>query len=96
MTMGFETKYMNVQQPVVGFGDTRDFAFNNLLEKLKLCELEIGCEDACRPLLNPPDNIKFRVCWQNSDGKIGWKCFWGPGILEFECAPVREFGDQEI
>jgi hypothetical protein len=87
------TKYINVQRVLVGFGETRDFAFNALLEKLEAFEFEIECVEACRSWLNPPDNVKFRVYRQNNSGKIRWKCFWGPGVLEFECAPIGEFED---
>ena len=93
MTKSSETKHVDIQKVLIGFGDTRDLAFNELLQKLRLSELEIGCSGACRPLLNPPDNVKFRVYWQNSSGKIRWRCSWGPGVLEFECARIEEFGD---
>jgi hypothetical protein len=89
----YKTKFIDVQKNLVGVGDTKDLAFNELLEKCKLFELDTGCGDACRPLLNPPDNVKFRVYCQKDGGKIRWKCFWGPGLLEFECAPIGELED---
>jgi hypothetical protein len=88
-----EIKYVNDARTVIGYGDTKDLAFNNLLEKLKIHESEIGCigtcpneGEVCRPFLVPPAGIKFRVYWRKSTGKIRWKCLWGPGALEFECA----------
>ena len=93
MSACYEIKFIDVHEVLVGVGDTKDLAFNELLEKLRLSELDIGCEDACRPLLNPPDNVKFRVYCQNGGSKIRWKCFWGPGLLEFECVPIGEFED---
>jgi hypothetical protein len=93
MKKSLETKYVDIQKSVTGFGETRDIAFNELLRKLRLSELKIGCAGGYRPLLNPPDNIKFRVYSQNSSDKVRWKCSWGPGVLEFECAPREEFDD---
>ena len=87
------TKLINDTRTIAGYGDTKDLAFNDLLEKLKVHENDVKCTGACssevevcRPFLNPPDNVKFRVYWQKSSGKIRWKCVWGPGLLEFECA----------
>jgi hypothetical protein len=42
MTTSYETKFIDVQEALLGFGDTRDLAFNDLLEKLRLFELDIG------------------------------------------------------
>jgi hypothetical protein len=85
--------FVNDGRALTGYGDTRDQAFNDLLEKLKTHEKVIECEGAClsgneicRPFLNPPDYaVKFRVYWRKSNGQIRWKCEWGPGMLEFEC-----------
>ena len=87
------TKFINDIRTLTGYGDTKDLAFNNLLEQLKARESDVICEgecssalELCRPFLNPPDAVKFRVYWRKSTGKIRWKCVWGPGVLEFECA----------
>jgi hypothetical protein len=87
------TKLVNDTRTLAGYGDTRDLAFNDLLEKLKVHESAVQCAGACsngveicRPFLNPPDAVKFRVYWRRSSGQIRWKCVWGPGLLEFECA----------
>jgi hypothetical protein len=93
MASSSEVKYINHEGTVVGYGDTKDLAFNDLLEKLRVHESKLKCSDACasegevcRPFLNPPDLVNFRVYWRKSSGKIRWKCLWGPGLLEFECA----------
>jgi hypothetical protein len=85
-------KYVNDTRTLAGYGDSRDSALNDLLEKLK-AHSDVKCTgscpnelEICRPFLNPPDVIKFRVYWRKSTGKIRWKCVWGPGLLEFECA----------
>jgi hypothetical protein len=87
------TNYINDTRTLTGYGDTKDLAFNDLLEQVKVHESDVKCTgtcpsggEVCRPFLNPPDTIKFRVFWQKSSGKIRWKCTWGPGLLEFECA----------
>jgi hypothetical protein len=87
------TQYINETRTLTGYGDTRELAFNDLLEKVRAHEDDIKCTGACssgvevcRPFLNPPDAVKFRVYWRKSTGKIRWKCIWGPGLLEFECA----------
>ena len=87
------TKFINDTRTLAGYGDTKDLAFNDLLEKLKAHENEVKCAsvcasviEVCRPFLNPPDAVNFRVYWRKSTGKIRWKCMWGPGLLEFECA----------
>jgi hypothetical protein len=87
----YGTKYIEDKGTFTGYGDTKDLAFNDLLEKLKIHEQDIECSgtcssNLCRPFLNPPAAVKFRVYWRRSTGKIRWKCEWGPGLLEFECA----------
>ena len=93
MASSSEVTFINHERTVVGYGDTKDLAFNDLLEKLRVHESKLKCTDAssregelCRPFLIPPDLVKFRVYWRKSTGKIRWKCLWGPGLLEFECA----------
>jgi hypothetical protein len=92
MASSSEVTYINHEKTVAGYGDTKDLAFNDLLEKLRVHESKLKCSDACasegevcRPFLNPPDLVNFRVYWRKSTGKIRWKCLWGPGLLEFEC-----------
>lgn len=87
------TIFVDDTRTFIGYGDTRDLAFNDLLEKLKAHERGVKCngtcssgDELCRPFLNPPDAVKFRAYWRKSTGKIRWKCMWGPGLLEFECA----------
>jgi hypothetical protein len=96
MTKPPEIKYIEVPEALVGYGATRDLALNELLQKLRLTQLDLGCGNEGRPQLNPPDNIKFRAYWQNGDNIIRWKCFWGPGVLEIECAPTEDFEDWNI
>jgi hypothetical protein len=86
------TTMINDTRSLFGYGDTRELAHNDLLDKLKAHEEDIKCggtcsnaKEVCRPFLNPPDSVKFRVYWRRSTGKIRWKCMWGPGLLEFEC-----------
>ena len=93
MASSSEIKYVDDARAVVGYGDTKDLAFNDLLDKLKVHESEIRCTcsnegEACRAFLFPPAGVKFRIYWRESTGKIRWKCVWGPGVLEFECAPT--------
>jgi hypothetical protein len=95
MANSSETKYVNDARTVVGYGDTKDSALNDLLEKLKAHESEIRCAcssegEVSRPFLLPPAGVKFRIYWRKSTGKIRWKCLWGPGVLEFECASALE------
>ena len=95
MASSSERQYVNDARAVVGYGDTKDLAFNDLLEKLKTHESEITCArsnegEVCRPFLLPPAGVNFRIYWQKSTGKIRWKCLWGPGVLEFECARALE------
>jgi hypothetical protein len=85
--------FIDHERPEAGYGDTKDLAFNDLLEKLRTHERKVECTGVCssegevyRPFLVPPDAVKFRVYWRKSNGKIRWKCWWGPGLLEFECA----------
>ena len=92
MTKCSGSKLINDTRTLVGYGDTRDLALNQLLEKLKAHENDVKCTGAClaageicRPFLNPPDILRFRMYWRKSTGKIRWKCMWGPGVLEFEC-----------
>ena len=90
-----ERKYVNDSRAVVGYGDTQDLALNDLLDKLRTHERDIACDcphkgEGCRPFLLPPAPLSFRIYWRTSDGKIRWKCSWGPGALEFECDRVRE------
>ena len=77
MASSSEVKYINHEGTVVGYGDTKDLAFNDLLEKLRVHESKLKCSDACasedevcRPFLNPPDLVHFRVYWRKSTGKI--------------------------
>ena len=77
MASSSEVKYINHEGIVVGYGDTKDLAFNDLLEKLRVHESRVNCTDACasegevcRPFLNPPDLVNFRVYWRKSTGKI--------------------------
>jgi hypothetical protein len=93
-----ERKYVNDARTVVGYGDTKDLAFNDLLEKLKAHESEIRCArlnegEVRRPFLFPPAGVNFRIFWRKSTGTIRWKCLWGPGVLEFECACALESED---
>jgi hypothetical protein len=95
MARSSERQYVNDARTVVGYGDTKDLAFNDLLEKLKAHESEIRCAcsnegEVCRPFLFPPAGVNFRIYWRKSTGKIRWKCLWGPGALEFECACAVE------
>jgi hypothetical protein len=97
MASSSETKYVNDVRTLVGYGDTQDLALNDLLEKLRAHESEIRCTGACsnegevcRPFLVPPAAVKFLVYWRKETGKIRWKCLWGPGLLEFECACTAE------
>jgi hypothetical protein len=90
-----ETKYVNDARTVVGYGDTKDLALNDLLEKLRAHENGIGGVrsdegEYRRPILLPPAGMKFRIYWRTSTGKLRWQCSWGPGVLEFECARVLE------
>jgi hypothetical protein len=85
-------KYIDDTRTLVGYGDTKDSALNEMLDKLKVHEDDVKCagacssgDEVCRPFLNPPDVVKFRMYWRKSTGKIRWKCMWGPGVLEFEC-----------
>jgi hypothetical protein len=48
MTMCSHTKYINVRRALMGFGDSKDLAFNELLENIGVRHLEIGCAAACR------------------------------------------------
>jgi hypothetical protein len=93
MTKCSGTKFIDDTRTLAGYGDTKDLAVNDLLEKLKAHERDVECtgvcsnaSEICRPFLNPPDAVKYRVYWRKSTGKIRWKCIWGPGLLEFECA----------
>lgn len=86
-------QYINDKRSLTGYGDTKDSALNDLLEKFKNYQNQVKCSgtcpragEICRPFLNPPDAVKFRVYWPNGSGKIRWKCVWGPGVVEFECA----------
>ena len=66
-----EVTFINHERTVVGYGDTKDLAFNDLLEKLSVHESQLKCTDACcsregepfRPFLIPPDLVKFHVYW---------------------------------
>jgi hypothetical protein len=93
MSRSSEVTYINHEKTVAGYGDTKDLAFNDLLEKLRVHESKLQCtgacaseDEVCRPFLNPPDLVTFRVYWRKSTGQIRWKCLWGPGLLEFQCA----------
>ena len=95
MARSSETKYVNDARALVGYGDTKDLALNDLLEKLKAHGSEIRCAgsnegEVCRPFLLPPAGVKFHIYWRESTGKVRWKCLWGPGVLEFECAAALE------
>jgi hypothetical protein len=93
-------KYIDDTRTLAGYGDTKDLALNELLNKLKAHENDVKCtgpcpngDEACRPFLNPPDAVKFRMYWRKSTREIRWKCMWGPGILEFECGCCVESED---
>ena len=93
-------KYIDDIRTLVGYGDTKDLALNELLNKLKAHEHDIKCtgacsnqDEVCRPFLNPPDVVKFRMYWRKRTGRIRWKCMWGPGVLEFECGCCVETED---
>lgn len=95
MARSSERQYVNDARAVVGYGDTKDLAYNDLLEKLKAHEGEIRCArsnegEVLRPFLFPPAGVNFRIYWRKSTGKIRWQCLWGPGVLEFECACAPE------
>jgi hypothetical protein len=95
MARSSERQYVNDARTLVGYGDTKDLAFNDLLEKLKAHESEIRCVcsnegEVCRPFLFLPAGVNFRIYWRGSTGEIRWKCLWGPGVLEFECACALE------
>jgi len=47
MASSSEVKYINHEGTVVGYGDTKDLAFNDLLEKLRVHESKLKCSDAC-------------------------------------------------
>ena len=46
MASSSEVKFINHERSVVGYGDTKDLAFNDLLEKLRVHESKVECAGA--------------------------------------------------
>jgi hypothetical protein len=86
MARASETKYVNDARTLVGYGDTKDLALNDLLEKLKAHGSEIRCAcsnegEVCRPLLlSPPASssasIGERVLARSVGSACGALAFW--------------------
>jgi hypothetical protein len=95
MARSSDRQHVNDARTVVGYGDTKDLAFNDLLEKLKAHESEIRCArsgegEACRPFLSPPTGVIFPHLLAKEHRQDSLALLWGPGVLEFECACAPE------
>ena len=73
-----EVTFINHEKAVVGYGDTKDLAFNDLLEKLRVHESKLKCTDArasedevCQPFLNPPISSSSAVTAERVLAKFG-------------------------
>ena len=75
MASSSERKYVNDARTVVGYGDTKDLALNDLLEKLKAHESEIRCAcsnegEVCRTFCSAGrrqfPHLLAKEYWQNS------------------------------
>jgi hypothetical protein len=78
MAPSSETKYVDDARTVVGYGDTKDLALNDLLEKLKAHESEIRCD------CSKGSEYSY---WRKSGSACGALAHWNssaPVLLESE------------